>query len=128
MEITIKTTQEEKLNIVHTALCNGLSFMQGYDLEFDIIGDKEQARKNLKEKGKDMCFEDFIIEVIRLDGDLQVKDYNDEQIHHLNLESIEENFDNIVSKHILDVINGHDDAITADCILQTLIYGEVIYG
>ena len=128
MEITITATQEEKLNIVHTALCNGLSFMQGYDLEFDIIGDKEQARKNLKEKGVNICVEDLMIEVIKLGGNLQVKDYNDDEIHHLNLESIKENFDKIEAKHILDMNNEHDDAITADCILQTLIYGDVIFG
>ncbi len=124
----ITATQEEKLNIVHTALCNGLGWMKGYDLEFHIIGDKEQARKNLKEKGVNICVEDLMIEVIKLGGNLQVKDYNDDEIHHLNLESIKENFDKIEAKHILDMNNEHDDAITADCILQTLIYGDVIFG
>lgn len=128
MEITIITTQEEKFQIIHTALCNGLGYMQGYDLEFDIDGDEEQARKNLKEKGVDICVEDLMIEVIKLGGSLQVKDYNDDEIHHLNLESIKDNFDNIDSKHILDMNNENDDAITADCILQTLIYGDVIFG
>lgn len=124
----IKATLEEKLDIVHTALCNGLGWMKAYDLEFEIDGDKEQADKNLEEKGKYVCIEHFIIEVIRLGGSLQVKDYNDDEIHHLNLESIEENFDNIDFKHLLDVINKNDDVITADCILQTLIYGDIIYG
>ena len=32
------------------------------------------------------------------------------------------------SRHLLDMINEQDDAITADVILQTVIYGEVIFG
>jgi len=31
-------------------------------------------------------------------------------------------------RHLLDMINERDDAITADAILQTVIYGEVIFG
>jgi hypothetical protein len=31
-------------------------------------------------------------------------------------------------EHLMDAINENDDAYTADVILQTVFYGEVIFG
>jgi hypothetical protein len=31
-------------------------------------------------------------------------------------------------RHLMDAINENDDGDTADCIIQTVFYGEVIFG
>ena len=34
----------------------------------------------------------------------------------------------VAARHILDILNERDDALTADAILQICLYGDIIFG
>ena len=46
----------------------------------------------------------------------------------ITLESIHERVKNVPLDHLLDMINGNDDATTGDVVLQTVLYNEIIFG
>ena len=46
----------------------------------------------------------------------------------ISLQDVHERVQNTDVRHLLDAINEEDDADTADVVLQTVFYGEVIFG
>jgi hypothetical protein len=44
------------------------------------------------------------------------------------MKDIHEKVQNTEAKWLLQMENGEDDATTADCILQTVFFGEIIFG
>jgi len=120
----IKFTEQEAQGIFLDALCNGLSYLSGYGL--DIIYEPEDYKK-AKRKGS--CYEDVLLQIL-LDGNsLTIIDEEDED--NVNIVTIQDVYDRISSTpfdHLSDMINGNDDATTADAILQTIFFNEIIYG
>jgi hypothetical protein len=61
---------------------------------------------------------------------LKVADAEDDYtiVGELSLAKIEENWDKVDPKDILDILNERDDADTADNILQCITLGDIVYG
>jgi hypothetical protein len=47
---------------------------------------------------------------------------------HIDLKVIQERMELVPAKNLLNIINEEDDADDADIVLQTLLYGDVIFG
>ena len=135
MEILLN--EKELKEVLHNALCNGLGWIRGYGLSVNISKeDYAKAKDSLKEEDFNVgsvnigiCIEDVLMKHLE-DGN-ELKFYDSEQEEHVGftLEQARKNLkDEYVTKHIMDMLNENDDAITADCILQTALYGEVIFG
>ena len=130
MEILLN--EKELKEVLHNALCNGLGWIRGYGLSVNISKeDYASAKNSLKEANpdKDICIEDVLME--HLENGKALGFYDSEQEEHVSftLDQARENLkDEYVTEHIMDMLNENDDAITADCILQTALYGEVIFG
>ena len=125
----IQLEKQEALDIFHTSLCNvyGTGYFNGYGLEF--IWDEDEYKK-AKEKLQSPCFEDVILQIIKDGGTLGVLDHecDGEYNAHINEAIILDRMDQVPPQRLLNIINEEDDADDADAVLQTLLYGEVIFG
>ena len=122
----IKFTEQEAQGIFLDALSNGLGYIGGYGLDLDY---KKEDYKKAKDKLTSPCYEDVLLQIL-LDGNsLTIVDEEDED--NINTITIQDVYDRISSTpfdHLSDMINGNDDATTADVILQTIFFNEIIYG
>ena len=125
----IQLEPQEAQDIFHTSLCNimGTGYFNGYGLEF--IWDEDEYKK-AKEKLQNPCFEDVILQIIKDGGTLGVLDHecDGEYNAHINEAIILDRMDQVPPQRLLNIINEEDDAEDADVVLQTLLYGEVIFG
>ena len=135
MEILLN--EKELKEVLHNALCNGLGWISGYGLSVKISKeDYASAKDSLKEEDFNVgsvnigiCIEDVLMK--HLENGNALGFYDSEQEEHVSftLDQARENLKSEdVTRHIMDMLNENDDAITADCILQTALYGEVIFG
>ena len=127
--MTINLTPEESENIFHNSLCNGHQIaMYGLHMDYDET-EYAEARERLKAKGESPCLEDVWLEILRGGGTLTlIDDENGEEPSLIKLSDVHERVQNTPVNHLMDVINEHDDGDTADVILQTVFYGDVIFG
>lgn len=122
---------QESENLFFDALCNGLNELAYYDLEIDWDEyEYKVARIKLKALTPDetICLEDILMQMLRSGNTIWIVDSNDFERHPITLQLIHDRVANTPIRHLMDAINEHGDATTADCILQTVIYDEVIYG
>jgi hypothetical protein len=128
--MTIKLTPQESEEYFYNALCNGMAYVEsGYYLELRFNEDifNELANK-LKEDGKQCCYEDVIMELLRAGQPITLYDLNDEEDHFIRIEDVHERVQNTPIEYLMEMITDNDDADTADVIIQTVFLGGVIYG
>jgi hypothetical protein len=129
----VELTPEESESYFHTALCNGMGYMRGYDLCFNYEQDSYgEAKKNLqlKSPGKTICYEDVIMGILKNGGYLELTDNTEdsEYTKRITIKDVHEKVSLTPFDHLSDMIAERDDADTADAIIQTVFYGEVIFG
>ena len=124
----ILLTAQESEQIFYNSLCNGHQIAYyGLQLEYDEEYDK--AKKRLVKKGERTCLEDVWMEILRGGGTLTLVDEeNGLEPSVISLQDVHERVQNTDARHLLDAINEEDDGDTADVILQSVFYGEVIFG
>lgn len=130
MKIYLEPTEAEGL--FHTALCNGADYISGYGLSLDYEPeDYLKAKDSLKQKQGDsvvICREDVWLEILKIGGRLTLKDHEGGDDATITLAEVHARVQETDPDHLMDAINEQDDAVTADVILQTVFYGEVIFG
>ena len=130
MEIIL--TPKESEEYFYNALCNGLPYIcDGYDLTFDYMKKEYQSsRQNLIDArdGNFSCFEDVLMQMLRDGHRLDLLDEEGEDRWSIRLRDVHERVKNTPIKHLVNMIEGNDDAVTADVILQTVFIGDVIFG
>ena len=142
----IKLTNQESEKLFHNSLCNGLNEIGMYGIEVGYSDkDYKAAQKSLKDKieKKDyphemsvykdekptICYEDVLMEILRNGKPLEVIDHdNGEGTKKIFLKDVYENISLTPAKHLLDAVNENDDAITADCILQSVFFKDIIFS
>lgn len=131
--MTIHLTPQEAEGLFYNALCNGLSILPGYGLELRYSDNKyKEARKALQDKQpKDrICFEDVLMEVLRLGGTLQLADLegDGEWTRTIALEDVHSRVHLTPLGPLMDEIEEQGDASTAEAILQTVFFLEIVFG
>jgi hypothetical protein len=119
-------THEESEKYFHNALCNGYDYITSYGIDVDY---DDAAYKAARAKLDSPCFEDVLLQLLKDGGSLTITDSEggvDTVIITIN--DVHERVQNTPFNHLTDMINENDDADTADVILQTVIYNEVIFG
>ena len=123
----ILLTAQESEQIFYDSLCNGHQIAYyGLHLEYD---DKEydKANKRLVKKGESPCLEDVWMEILRGGGMLTLIDEENElEPSVITLHDVHERVQETDASHLLDAINENGDGVTADVVLQTVFYREVI--
>lgn len=125
MEIKLEKSESE--NYFFNAMCNGLGYLGGYGLSLDV---KPEDYKKAKEQLDSPCFEDVLMQVLKDGNKITFVDEecDGEYTKSITLSDVHERVAKTPTNHLMDMINENDDAITADCILQSVIYEEVIFG
>jgi len=129
--MNINLTHEESEAHFYNAICNGLGELKYYDLDLDYDAKEYKAAKQqLSDKQPDTqaCWEDVLMEMLRSNNTLWIVDENDNERHPITLDLVHERVQQTPVNHLMNAINENDDATTADCIIQTVVYGDVIYG
>ena len=125
--MTITFTNEESENYFYNSLCNGLGEMGGYGLSLDF---DEQQYKSAKAKLESPCFEDVLMQILRDGGSITLVDEEceGEYTKSITMKDVHERVAKTPIKHLTDAITENDDAVTADVIIQTVFYEEIIFG
>jgi len=125
MKVTL--TKKESEDLFYTSLCNGIEYICGYGLELDY---SDYDYQNAKSKLESSCYEDLLMQILRDGGELKLVDheYDGEYNKSITLKDVHNKVQETPLKHLIDAINENDDACTADVILQTVFYGEIIFG
>ena len=125
---TLEFTQEYCERIFHDALCNGLDYVRGYGI---LLEYNEDEYKISKEKLESPCYEDVLMQMLRDGYKLRFVDYengDDDLNVDITLGTVRERVNKIPDWVKSQLIDEQDDAETADIVLQTVVYGEIIFG
>jgi hypothetical protein len=126
MEITL--THQESEEFFFNALCNGLGYIGGYGLTLDY---NEEEYKKAKQKLSAPSYEEVFMQMLRDGSTFNVIDNEDEDSEYnvsFTLADVHERMSSVPISHLLDMVNENDDATTADVILQTIFFNEIIFG
>lgn len=123
----IQLTPQESETMFHNALCNGLGYMSGYGLEFEYSDEQYSAAKT---KLQSPCFEDVLMQILRDGGSLTFVDVecDGEYTRSVSLADVHSRVQQTPLRFLTDMINEQDDAETADVMLQTVFFEEIIFG
>jgi hypothetical protein len=125
--------KQEAENIFHSALCNGLGYVGGYGLQLDFDDkDYEKAKKTLKKTSpkETICYEDVLVQILREGGELTMIDIecDGEYTSSIKMEDVYERLPLTPTRFLMDMINEEDDAGTADCIIQSVFFKDIVFG
>ena len=130
----ILLTPQESEDFSHRALCNavGTGYMDSYGLEFTCSDEHyKKAKETLRTQTiSNPAWEDVLMQVLRQGDTLQVIDHECEGEYNatITLDMVHNRVCNAPMRHLIDMHNEDDDAETADAILQTVAYNEIIFG
>jgi hypothetical protein len=127
MKITFEN--EEAQTHFHNAMCNGLGYITGYDLELKFNREVYTETRNKMSNGDfGVCHEDILLQMLKDGHKLSLYDWNDDVVNSISIQDVYDRLPLVQVRHLMDMVNGNDDADTADVILQTIFLGEVVYG
>ena len=125
MQILLTPAESEEFFL--NSLCNGLSYFNSYGLEVKVAElDYQNAKKNLESP----CYEDVLMQVLRDGGKMKVVDFefDGEYNRTITLSDVHERVQKTPAEFLIDMKEGNDDAETADCILQTVFFEDILFG
>jgi len=123
----ILLTHEESEKYFHLALCNAVSsgYMAAHGIELTY---DEQEYKTAKASLTNPCIEDVWMQILKDGGTLSFEDKEgSEGIKQIKLSDVHIGVSKMPFDYLSDFINDIDDAVTADVLLQTVFYGEIIF-
>lgn len=121
-------TPDESLKYFYSALCNGLQWIAGYGLEFTF--DRSLYSKSRAKITGETCYEDVLIQMLKDGYSLAINDVEGDGAYNSTIK-LQDVYDRVCLtpiRHLSDMINENDDSITADAILQTVFFKEIIFG
>ena len=129
----IELTSDESEMYFYNSLCNALGYVESYGIELIYIKEEFIAAKiklQIDKPGEAICYEDVLMEILRQGGTLKMVDNEDEDelLSSITLAEVHTRVSNTPIKHLMDAINENDDADTADVIIQTVFFNEIVYG
>ena len=125
--MTIILTPQESEEYFYNALCNGLDYMGGYGLRMDY---KKEHYAQAKSKLTEPCFEDVLMQILRDGNTFGFEDIecDGEYSKQVSLKDVHDKMSSVDPERLVEMATENDDAETADVILQTVFYDEVIFG
>jgi hypothetical protein len=128
----ILLTPQESEDFFLNALCNGLSYFDGYGLELTYKNlDYRKASETLRAQSISApAWEDILMQILRQGDTLRIVDHecDGEYSRDITLADVHTHVPTAPMSRLLDMYNEDDDAETADVILQWVAYQEIIFG
>ena len=108
-------------------------YISGYGLvlEADEQDYKAASKKLKSEKPNEViCYEDVFLEVLRMGKPLSLIDEEGDGDNNstISLSDVHERVSQTPISHLTNMITENDDAETADVIIQTVFYQDIIFG
>ena len=129
----ITLTNEKAEEIFFEALCNGQYYLgdYGFELDYPVI-EYAKAKKELESKTTELneysiAWEDVLMQILRNGHELRLINVEEEEIFSITLQDVYKNMPLVPTFHLMDMINHKDDAVTADAILQTIFFKDIVY-
>jgi hypothetical protein len=90
----------------------------------------ESHYKAARKKLDSPCFEDVLLQILKDGKPLKIVDHgcDGEYNRTITLKDVHEKVQTTDAKWLLQMEHEEDDAVTADCILQTVFFGEIVFG
>ena len=130
MKILLEKSEAEEM--FYSSLCNGLGELRYYGLKLSFFDqDYDAASKKLKKTSPNsVCYEDVLMQILRDGKKLSVIDLENDGDYSvsIDLNDVHERVALTPLRHLMDAINENGDAVTADCILQSVFFKEVVFG
>ena len=134
MEITL--TNEESELYFYNSLCNGIGQLNGYGISLEYESeDYDRAKRILKaekDESEAICYEDVLMQILRNGDKLRINDEeggeDSEQNVSITLADVHARVKETPFSHLTNMIEENDDAETADVILQTVFFQDIIFG
>jgi len=130
--MTVKLTPTESEEIFHNALCNGLGYVEGYGIELDFNKqDYARAATFLKQGATDtICYEQVLMQILKDGKKLTMIDHEceGEYTRSITIKDVHKRVSQTPIRHLMDMINEDDDAETADVVIQSVFFKDVIFG
>lgn len=134
-DFQITLTNKKAEAIFFDALCNGQYYLSDYG--FGLFYSRKEYIKAKKElesqftENYSIAWEDVLMQILRNGQTLKLVSIHDDEdereIFSITLEDVYKNMALVPNFHLLAMINGKDDAITADAILQTIFFKDIVY-
>ena len=130
--MTVKLTPTESETIFHNALCNGLGYVEGYGIELDFNKqDYARAATFLKQGATDtICYEQVLMQILKDGKKLTMIDHEceGEYTRSITIKDVHKRVSQTPIRHLMNMINEDDDAETADVVIQSVFFKDVIFG
>jgi hypothetical protein len=125
--MNIQLSLQESESYFHNALCNavGTGYMESYGLKMKT---KKEEYVAAKSKLQSPSYEDVLIQILKDGGSLTFKDLEGDNTKTIALKEVHDRVQLTPLSHLTNMIDGTDDASTADAILQTVFFEEIIFG
>jgi hypothetical protein len=128
----IRLTPQESERFFHTALCNGLSLVRDYDLELRYSkAAYASAKQGLMRQEPDrvVCYEDVLLQILRDGGTLTLVDLGGaDYTRSITIADVHSRVQLSPADVLIAIHEDQDDAYTADSIIQTVFFQEIIFG
>ncbi len=142
--IELKLSKEKSEEFFYDALCNGLDYLSGYGLsikysEVDYKYAKivlemkfiRNSKGHEKPSPSSICYEDVLMQILKNGKSLKLIDNecDGEYNSTIKLKDVHERVQKTPINHLIEYINETGgDATTADVVLQTVFYNDIIFG
>lgn len=126
----IKLSKSESEKIFHNSLCNG-SQIAYYGLSIDYKQTEyNKSKKSLEKANQSLCYEDVWMKMLKDGYSLTIVDSEGEGHYtkSIVLADVHARVELTPTRHLMDAINEQDDGDTADVILQTVFFKDIIFG
>ena len=128
----IKLTPVETERVFYDALCNGLDYISGYGLRLNWNSDEYvKAKNDLLDEWADMiCREDVWIRMLKNGGSLTLEDLecDGEYDSTITIAEVHDRVTLAPEESVISMLREDGDAGTADLIIQSVFYQEIIFG
>jgi hypothetical protein len=127
MEIRLSNQESEEM--FFNSLCNGLGYIGGYGLELEYDDSAYEAARAYDPEVSP-CFEDVLMRILKDGGELTLVDVecDGEYTRSISMQQVHERVEKTPARFLLDMVEERDDAETADVIIQTVFFEDIIFG
>ena len=129
MEMKLSAIESER--VFYDALCNGLYYISGYGLQLDWNdAEYKEAKKQCLNEMVEPCIEDILYKMLLMGYGLTLIDIEceGEYTRTITIKDVHERVSLAPAEVVLEMFREEGDANTADIIIQTVFYKEIIFG
>ena len=133
--ISISLDRDTSESIFFESLANALDYMTGYGLKLKWNSEEyDQAKETLSEiylsNGETVSFEDILMKVLKDGGSLTFEDieYDGEYTSTITIQDVWDKVQNTPYRNLISMIEENGDASDSDAVLQTVFFGEILFG